>query len=71
MKKRHLMLATLSALGLMALSWAGGPTGTIVRVGPLEWSFAAASEPIVGVSEPVSPDSEPLVRVEAPREPIS
>ena len=43
MKKRHLILAVVSALGLLALAWAGGPAGTIIRLGPLQWSFASAS----------------------------
>ena len=64
MKKRHLMLATVSAVGLVALNWAGGPAGSIVRLGPLEWSFA--SEPAERPAEP-----HPLVRLQAPPDPLS
>jgi hypothetical protein len=67
MKKRHLMLATVSALGLVALNWAGGPAGSNVRLGPLEWSFSSSSEP----ATPGPVESGPLVQLEAPREPVS
>jgi len=64
MKKRHLLLVAASALGLLALTWAGGPAGSSFRLGPLEWSFALADEAL-----PV--DSSPLVTFEDPREPVS
>ena len=64
MKKPHLWLAAFSALGLVALSWAGGPAGTLVRLGPLEWSFASAP----GAGTPVP---EILERFADPREPVS
>ena len=64
MKKRHLVLAMLSALGLVALIGAGGPAGTLVRLGPLEWSFASTPELVF-------PRAEALVQTEAPAEPLS
>jgi len=64
------MLATVSALGLVALNWAGGPAGSNVRLGPLEWSFSSSSEAgTPGCME--SGESGPLVQLEAPREPVS
>jgi len=66
MKKRHLVLAVLSALGLLALDRAGGPAGSIVRLGPLEWSFTVRCEPAETNPAPLqrpSEAAEPLRRV--------
>jgi len=59
MKKRPLLLAVVSALGLLALDRAGGPAGSIVRFGPLEWSFASTSEPEEATPAPREALSEP------------
>lgn len=52
MKKRPLLLAVVSALGFLALYRAGGPAGSTVRLGPLEWSFAQCSEPAEATPAP-------------------